>query len=679
MEEARGCWRWLGLAVVGMVTVSCNRTQPTEEIVVERNSALATSTNEAILGFEDSTAWSVTQGTIPPPTPSSEHTEGAFSLAVNPSGYGVLASSPFAVLSGLTGAIPFDLFVPSAQANPYWFGATQLYVNCPSRNIFNAFVGQVELTGLETSRFHTMAFSISNPATLAALDHGCADLWFSIAINVPWNESGTYLLDNLQVATAADHLSPVLSCVFTHDSETYYARFSYRNDASVSVSIPVGPENQFTPGVAAVGQPETFSPGSLPETFTVSFDGAPLTWHLGRETATASADSPPCPPTWISAWTGRGPLSTTITTNRTFLDPVPNLTGRTLRVMAHLTTGGSAVRVRLSQRFSTDALAVEAAHVAVRSTGSGIVPGTDQPLTFAQSPTVTVPAGGDVWSDPVALAVGAGQDLAISLYVPGPFVPTTEGGRGGIKTSYHKTGNLVSASSFTSPSITRQVFAVYEVEVLSPGPAASILAVGDSITEGACSSVDANGDWPDLLAARLPYLSDGTAVAVLNEGIGSGRFASSDGAGLRGLARLDELLTLPEVRWVTLLMGVNDISYEDVDAAFLEDAFTQAIAKAHAAGKQIIGIPILPFGTSTKDVGDNTQVAKDVNTWIRSHDQRNGAAAPSFDAVIDFEAVLVDPNAETWSLRPDLTCDNVHPNQAGYRAIAAAIPLDVFQ
>ena len=150
MEEARGCWRWLGLAVVGMVTVSCNRTQPTEEIVVERNSALATSTNEAILGFEDSTAWSVTQGTIPPPTPSSEHTEGAFSLAVNPSGYGVLASPPFAVLSGLTGAISYDLFVPSAQANPYWFGATQLYVNCPSRNIFNAFVGQVELTGLET-------------------------------------------------------------------------------------------------------------------------------------------------------------------------------------------------------------------------------------------------------------------------------------------------------------------------------------------------------------------------------------------------------------------------------------------------------------------------------------------------------------------------------------------------
>ena len=147
---------------------------------------------------------------------------------------------------------------------------------------------------------------------------------------------------------------------------------------------------------------------------------------------------------------------------------------------------------------------------------------------------------------------------------------------------------------------------VYEVQVLSPGLAASIATLGDSITEGACSSVDANGDWPDLLAARMPALADGTSVAVFNAGIGSGRFAASDGAGLRGLTRLDELLTLPNVRWITILMGVNDISYEEVDAAFLEEAYTQAIAKAHAAGKKIIGIPILPFGHSVKDVGENT-------------------------------------------------------------------------
>lgn len=382
--------------------------------------------------------------------------------------------------------------------------------------------------------------------------------------------------------------------------------------------------------------------------------------------------------TWVSAWGGRGPLSTTITTDRTFQDAVPDLSNRTLRICAHLTAGGGKVRVRFSQRFSSSALEVGAAHVALRSSGSAIVPETDRALTFDGAKAVCVPAGGDVWSDPVNLAVAAGSDLAISLYVPASFVPTTEGGRGETKTSYHAAGNQVAAAALSSAETTRQVFVAYEVQVLSPGPAATIVALGDSITEGACSTLDANGSWPELLSGRMRSFSHGTRVAIFNAGIGSGRLASADAAGLRGLRRLDELLTLPNVACVVILMGVNDISYERVEAGFLQNAFARAIVAAHAASKRIVGIPILPFGHSIKDVGSNVQTAREVNAWIRAHDKRQGASDPSFDAVIDLEGVVKDPSDPGWALLPELTLDGVHPNQAGYRAMANAIPLDVF-
>jgi lysophospholipase L1-like esterase len=382
---------------------------------------------------------------------------------------------------------------------------------------------------------------------------------------------------------------------------------------------------------------------------------------------------------WLPAWGARGPLSTTITTSTTFTERVPTLSGSTMRIMAHLTAGGSQVRVRFSQRFSTVPLVIDSAHVAIRSADSAIVPETDRELTFGGVTSLLVPAGGDIWSDPVRLDTNAGDDLAISFYVSGTFVPTTYAGRGTTKTSYYQLGNHVAEASLPGASRTKFVLGAFEAQVLAHGPSAALVALGDSITEGAVSTADANGSWPDLLAARMPQLPDGTTVSVINAGIGSGRFITSNGAGLCGLSRLNELLSIPQLRWVTLLMGVNDISYELATPTTLENAYAIAISEAHAAGKKIIGIPILPFGGSVKDAGNNKLVAQEVNAWIRAHDRRLGGPEPSFDAVIDLEPVVIDPSGADWAMNPLLVApDKVHPNQAGYTAIANAIPLEIF-
>jgi lysophospholipase L1-like esterase len=347
---------------------------------------------------------------------------------------------------------------------------------------------------------------------------------------------------------------------------------------------------------------------------------------------------------------------------------------QTLRTIVWTTLGGSQVRVKLTDKFSTAPLVVAAAHVALRQSGGTITAGSDRTLTFGGSPSITIPAGAEAWSDPVVLTVPQHADLALSTYLSGTFTPKTFHPTG-LKTSYlSKTGNFASSSTMPAPagfatSTTTQVLFVSEVQVLAAGTPQTIVALGDSITDGACSNTNANGSWPDLLSKRLPALAHGTLVSVLNAGIGSNRFEASDGAGLSGLHRLPDLLALPGVKWVVIFEGINDISYEHATAAAIIAPYQSAIAQAHAAGVGVIGVPLLPIKHSTKDVGNNEATREAVNTWIRT----SGA----FDHVLDFAPVLADP-ADPLSLKASLTCDHVHPNQAGYTAMANSIDLSLF-
>ncbi len=379
---------------------------------------------------------------------------------------------------------------------------------------------------------------------------------------------------------------------------------------------------------------------------------------------------------FIASGGGRGPLSTTILMDALSVDPVPTIDDQTVRVMLRTTAAGRQVMVKLTNRYSTEPLTIDAAHMALRDRDGAIAVNTDRMILFGGSPMVRMGAGAETWSDPVDLAVARGDTIAISLYVKARVTPATQSGRCNLSWMTHYisrhgdyTSHMNMPPATPGPSTTHTILFVAEVRVRPPGRAATIVTLGDSITEGACSTVE-NGDWPDLLSDRLPTLPDGTAVSVFNAGIGSGRLLS-DGAGLRGILRLEEILKLPRVRWITVLMGVNDISYEHADAAAFISAYRGAIERAHAAGVKLIGIPILPFRGSYKDVGVNWATAESVNAWIRS-------PSSGFDAIIDFEPVLGDP-ARPGYLRSDLTQEGVHPNQAGQTAMADSIDLTIFR
>jgi lysophospholipase L1-like esterase len=331
--------------------------------------------------------------------------------------------------------------------------------------------------------------------------------------------------------------------------------------------------------------------------------------------------------------------------------------------MLESTMGGAQVAVKLTNRFSAFPISIGAAHVAIRASVGAIASGTDRAMTFGGLSSVELSPGQEIWSDAIALNILAGQTLAISVYTPSRFTPTTEAGRGNVSWMTHyisSAGNWVASTTMPSGSTTHTILLVAEIRVVPVSPAVALATLGDSITEGACSS-STNGDWPDLVSAGFRSLPDGTLVSVFNAGIGSGRLVTSDGGGLRGLERLPYLLTLPNLRWVTLLMGVNDISYERVASVDLIAAYREAIRMAHAAGVKIIGIPILPFRHSAKDVDNNWATAQAANVWIRT--------SAEFDAIIDFEPVVGDPN-DSGSLLSSLTCDHVHPNQDGYTAMA---------
>ncbi len=295
-------------------------------------------------------------------------------------------------------------------------------------------------------------------------------------------------------------------------------------------------------------------------------------------------------------------------------------------------------------------------------------------LKFNGKPGVTLEPGAEIWSDSVTLTVAQHVTVAISVYIPGNYKPTTFHPTG-LHTSYlSKTGNYASSTTLPLASFsntTTEVLMVTGLQVWAPPTSEVAITFGDSITDGAGATNNGNSNWPDVLSNRLPMLPSGAPFSVINMGIGSNRLVASDLAGPSGVHRFnDDVLLRPNVKYVILLEGINDISYHQATAASITDAYALLIAQCHAAGIKIYGATLLPIGNSTKYTVANEATRQAVNAWIRT--------PGNFDAILDFEAVVRDTTTTPLRIKASWTVDYVHPNSAGYTAIGNSIPLNLF-
>ena len=372
---------------------------------------------------------------------------------------------------------------------------------------------------------------------------------------------------------------------------------------------------------------------------------------------------------WCATW-GTAPAGPPPSGN------VQSFSGQTLRLVARASIGGSRVRVRISNEMGSTPLRIGRASIGLRTSGASIA--TPRPLTFGGQEAMTIPAGAPVLSDPVDLAVPAQADLAVSLYLPGAVQATT------IHDAAFQTNYISSAGDYTSTlslPVARTISSwpfLTEIDIAAPVPA--IVALGDSITDGARSTTNANRRWPDYLARRLQSaLGAAGRIGVVNRGISANLllndYPSALLAGRDTLERFDrDVLATAGVRYLIALIGINDICYSSgsnpIPAADLIAGWRQLIARARARDIRVIGATLPPFEGFVYYTAAREAVRRSANNWLR--------ASSEFDGLVDVESTLRDPANPGRILPAYDSGDRLHPNDAGYQAIANAVPLAPF-
>jgi lysophospholipase L1-like esterase len=375
---------------------------------------------------------------------------------------------------------------------------------------------------------------------------------------------------------------------------------------------------------------------------------------------------------WVGAW-GFPPTPPTIpTATRAATQPPTNFRDVTVRQVVRVAAPATRVRLRFSNEFGDGPLLLGAVHVALAAEDGATVAGSDHVVTFSGRATIAIPANALLVSDPVDWKLPALATLAVSTYLPEETVPPAHN----LSEYVSSTGNFTDAQRMPGGELVRSGALVTQVEIVSPEAARVVVALGDSITEGVGSSANAFRGWPDRLAERLREKPATRSWSVVNAGIGSNRLLHNN-PGKSALARFDrDVLSVPNVAMVLMLEGINDIGYshtipaEAITAEEITAAYLQIIARAHAHGITVVAGTIPPFEDSHYYDAHGEELRQTVNRWIRT----SGA----FDAVVEFDAALRDPAHPTQVLANLHRGDHLHPNDAGYAAMANAIDLKLF-
>jgi lysophospholipase L1-like esterase len=400
------------------------------------------------------------------------------------------------------------------------------------------------------------------------------------------------------------------------------------------------------------------APGPAPAPFVLP---APALTPLGAPPAPVAPPAPRVFPPPLLENPGNVPVDTT----------TADIRDTTVRQLVRVSADGTRLRLRFSNEDSGDPLTLGPVHIGLAATDGAIVPGSDHVVTFDGQPGIVIPASAPALSDPIDLPTKALDRLYIAVHVPGPMA--LRAARSLFQYVAGTAGDFTASATLPGVRLMRVPVLVTLVESQPTAPTNVLVTLGDSITEGAASTANAFRGWPDRLAERLASHH----WAVVNVGISGNRLLRY-GAGPSALSRLDrDVLSVPGIKAIILLEGINDIgrgfgtpnSTEPVTAEALEAADKQIIARAHEHHIRVIGATLTPYGGASYAAPPGEAAREALNTWIKT----SGA----FDGVIDFAPAVADPANPLTFAHAYNDRDHLHPNDAGYKAMADSVDLSV--